>query len=93
MPVAAWETSWTRTLDTWVDYENSLRQVFDTFKNIEHEVLKFRDYAQQFNKLNDIPWMEIAREIADGVRRQDTRLESADDIMSIADFREDPRGS
>ena len=91
MPVAAWETSWTRTPDTWLDYENSLRQAFDTFKNIEHEVPKLRDYAQQVSKLRDMPWMTIAREIADGVNRQDARLESADDMMSIRKYVEDWR--
>ena len=81
--VAAWETSWMRSPDTWVDYANSLGQAFDTFKNIEEEVPKLRNYAQQFGRLNDMPWMGIAREIADGVNRQDERLESANNMMEV----------
>ena len=34
-----------------------------------------------------MPWITIAREIADGVNRQDARLESADDMMSIERLR------
>ena len=30
-----------------------------------------------------MPWKMIAQEIADGVKRQDARLESAEDMMSI----------
>ena len=85
--VAAWETTWTSSPDTWVDYANSLGQAFDTFKKIEHEVPRLREYAQQVNKLRDMPWMAIAREIANGVNRQDARLESADDMMSIGQLR------
>ena len=81
--VAAWETSWTRSPDTWVDYANSVGQAFNTFKNIDHEVPRLRDYAQQFGRLNEMPWMAIAREIADGVNRQDERLESANAMMGI----------
>ena len=49
---------------------------------------RLREYAQKVSKLNQIPWMEIAREIADGVDRQDARLESAQDMMSIGRLRE-----
>ena len=45
--VAAWETSWTRSPTTWVDYANSLGQAFNTFKNIDDEVPRLPDYAQQ----------------------------------------------
>ena len=81
--VAAWETTWTSSPDTWVDYANSLGQAFDTFKNIEEEVPRLRNYAQQFGRLKDMPWMGIAREIADGVNRQDERLESANCMMGV----------
>ena len=90
MPVAAWETSWTRTPARWVDYPNSLGRAFDTFKKIELEVPRLQEYAQQVEskKLRDMPWMAIAREIANGVNRQDARLESAHDMMSIGQLRE-----
>ena len=88
MPVAAWETRWERTPDTWVDWGDSLHQALRTFKIIEDEVPRLREYAQKVSKLNQIPWMEIAREIADGVNRQDARLESAHDMMSIGQLRE-----
>ena len=51
--------------------------------DIDHEVPRLRDYAQQFGRLNEMPWMAIAREIADGVNRQDKRLESANDMMGV----------
>ena len=86
--VADWETSWTRSPTTWVDYANSLGQAFDTFKNIEEEVPKLRNYAQQFGRLKDMPWMAIAREIADGVNRRDEHLESANDMMGVGQLRE-----
>ena len=88
MPVAAWETRWERTPDTWVDWGDSLHQALRTFKIIEDEVPRLQEYAQKVSKLNQIPWMEIAREIADGVDRQDARLESAHDMMSIGQLRE-----
>ena len=88
MAVAAWETSWTRSPDTWVDYPNSLQQAFNTFKNIEDEVPRLRDYAQQFGRLNEMPWRAIAREIADGVNRQDERLESANAMMGVGQIRD-----
>ena len=89
MAVAAWETSWKKTPARWVDYPNSLVRAFDTFKKIEHEVPRLREYAQQVEskKLRDMPWMAIAREIANGVNRQDARLESAEDMMSIEQLR------
>ena len=87
MPVAAWQTSWTKTPAKWVDYPDSLQQAFATFKIIEHEVPKLQEYAQQFTQLKDVPWMEIAREIADGVNRRDACLESADDMMSTNQLR------
>ena len=83
MAIAAWQTSWKRKPDTWVDYANSLQQAFNTFKNIEHEVPRLQDYAQQYNRLNELPWMTIAREIADGVDRQNERLESATAMMGV----------
>ena len=88
MPVAAWETSWTRSPDTWVDSPDSLRHAFDIFKIIEDEVPRLREYAQEKSKLKEMPWMEIASEIADGVDRQDARLESASHIMSVGQLRE-----
>ena len=88
MPVAAWETSWTKSPDTWVDLPDSLRQAFETFKIIEDEVPRLREYAQEKSKLKEMPWMEIASEIADGVDRQDARLESAANIMSIVQLRQ-----
>ena len=84
----AWETSWTRSPKTWVDYDNSLRSAFETFKIIEDEVPRLREYAQEKSKLKEMPWIEIAREIADGVDRQDARLESAANIMSIVQLRQ-----
>ena len=33
-----------------------------------------------------MPWIEIAHEIADGVKRKDARLGSADNMMPIADL-------
>ena len=42
-----------------------------------------RDYAQQFNRLNEMPWMTIACKITDGVNRQDERLESANTMMRV----------
>ena len=88
MAVAAWETSWTKSSYDWVDYPNSLQHAFNTFKNIEGEVPRLRDYAQQFGRLNEMPWREIARDIADGVNRQDERLESANDMMGVGQLRE-----
>ena len=49
---------------------------------------RLRDYAQQFGRLKDMPWMAIAREIADGVNRQDEHLESANDMMGVGQLRE-----
>jgi hypothetical protein len=84
--VPAWKTSWSRNPKEWVCWPNSLQQAFKTFKEIEREVPKLQEYANQYNRLNEMPWREIARELADGVRRRDTRLESARDIMSIAEL-------
>ena len=66
---------------------NSLTEAFNAFHIIEKQVPRLREYAQQFNKLKDMPWMEIAEEIANSTNRQDERLESAKDIMSIAQLR------
>ena len=88
MPVEPWTPSWTRTPDDWIDSPGSLRKAFATFQNIEHKVPKLRKYAKRFGQLNEIPWKDIACEIANGVNRKDARLESANDIMSIEDLRE-----
>ena len=88
MPVEAWDTSWTRKPAEWVDYPNSLHTAFATFKKIEHEVPKLQEYDKRFGKLNEVPWMDIACEIANGVNGTNAHLESANDIMSIEDLRE-----
>ena len=88
MPVEAWNTSWTRKPADWVDYSNSLHTAFATFKKIEHEVPKLQEYVKRFGKLNEVPWMDIACEIAGGVNRRDAQLESASDMMSIQHLRE-----
>ena len=38
------------------------------------------------DKVPMLPWIEIAREIADGVNRTDERLDSAHNMMSIEDL-------
>ena len=70
-----------------MDYPDSLREAFETFRKIQSEVPKLEADACRYRKFNEMPWMDVVPEIADGVRRQDTRLESAADIMSIADLR------
>ena len=66
---------------------NSLREATEPFEIIKDEVPKLREYAEKFDKLKEMPWLEIAREIADGVNRQNAHLESAKDIMSIGQLR------
>ena len=83
MAVPAWETSWTKEPREWFDYANSLAIAFNTFKDIQTEVPKLGRYEEQCCRLNEMPWREIAREIADGVNRQDKRLESANDMMGV----------
>ena len=34
-----------------------------------------------------MPWMDIARKIADGINRKDERLDSGDNMMSIEELR------
>ena len=65
----------------------SLPEAAEPFEIIKDKVPKLREYAKKFDKLNEMPWMEIAREIADGVNRQNAHLESAKDIMSTAQLR------
>ena len=88
MEVAAWKTSWEKTPDTWVDDANSLQQAFDTFEIIKDEVPRLQKFAQECSRLNQMPWRAIARDIADGVHRQDERLESANDMMEVGQLRE-----
>ena len=38
------------------------------------------------HKLKDMPWIEIARKIADGVKRKDARFVSAENMMSIEEL-------
>ena len=83
MAVPAWETTWTQEPRGWVDYANSLAIAFNTFKDIQTEVPKLGRYEEQCCRLKEMPWREIAREIADGVNRQDERLESANAMMGI----------
>ena len=87
MPVPEWTTTWTKSPATWVDRENSLRDAFKTFKIIESEVPRLGRYAREVTKLNQMPWMNIAREIADDLNRQDARLESARNVMTIDQLR------
>ena len=84
--VPAWSTSWTQSPRKWKDFANSLDDVMKTFQNIKNKVPMLQKYAQKCSKLNDMPWIEIAREIADGVKRKDARLDSADNMMSIEDL-------
>ena len=88
MPVEPWDTRWTRKPADWVDSRDSLRKAFATFKEIEDEVPILQEYAKQFGKLNEMPWLDIACKIANGVNRSDARLESANDIMSLEELRE-----
>ena len=45
-----------------------------------------QEYAQKASRVNELPWMEIARKIADGVNRTDERLDSAGVLMSIEEL-------
>ena len=47
---------------------------------------RLRAYAKEWNKLKEIPWIDIACEIADNIQRRNARLESAD-LMSIDQLR------
>ena len=66
--------------------KNSLPEAFATFGIIEDKVPKLQAYAKQCKKLKEIPWLDIAGEIADNIQRRDARLESAD-LMSIEQLR------
>ena len=66
--------------------KDSLPEVFATFGIIEDKVPRLQAYAKQWNKLKEIPWIDIAREIADNIQRRNARLESAD-LMSIDQLR------
>jgi len=57
------------------------------FKNIKDEGPMLQKYAQEICKLNEMPWMDIARKIADGINRKDERLDSGDNMMSIEELR------
>ena len=84
--VPAWETQWQKSPKDWVDYANSLHKAMKTFHDIINEVPKLQEYAKNSSKLNEMPWKDIVREIADGVKRKDARLGSADNMMPIADL-------
>ena len=45
-------------------------------------------YAQTANQLKELPWIEIAKKIADGIRRKDERLDSAEQLMYIDELRD-----
>ena len=83
----AWRTSWNRSPVTWVDFPDSLVIAMKNFKNIKDEVPMLQKYAQEKSKLKDMPWMDIARKIADGINRKDERLDSGDNMMSIEELR------
>ena len=82
----AWETQWQKSPTDWVDYANSLHKVMKTFHDIINEVPKLQEYAKKYSKLNQMPWKDIVREIADGVLRKDARLVSADNTISLEDL-------
>ena len=86
--VRPWTTSWQRSTETWVDYPNSLHIATKTFNNIIDEIPMLQEYAQKASRLNELPWMEIARKIADGVNRTDERLDSAEGVMSVKEIRD-----
>ena len=68
--------------------DDLLQHAFSSHSDIQGEVPRLREHARQFSKLKEMPWKTIAQSIADGVNRQDTCLESADDMMSIEHLRE-----
>ena len=59
-----------------------------TFDSIITEVPMLEGYAQTANQLKELPWMEIAKKIADGIGRQDERLDSAERLMSVEQLRD-----
>ena len=85
--VPAWRTSWKRSPVTWLDFPHSLVFAMRNFKNIKDEVPMLQKYAQEESKLNEMPWMDIARKIADGINRKDERLDSGDNMMCIEELR------
>ena len=66
--------------------KDSLPEAFATFGIIEDKVPRLREYAKEWNKLKEIPWIDIAREIADNIQRRNARLESAG-LMSVEQLR------
>ena len=85
--VPAWKTQWQKSPKSWVDFPNSLVDVMKTFKNIKEKVPMLQKYAKEVSKLKDMPWLKIAREIANGVNRKDERFSSADNMMPIEKLR------
>ena len=63
--VPAWKTQWQKSPKSWDDYPDSLHKVMKTFNNIINEVPMLQQHAQKASKLNELPWMDIARTIAD----------------------------
>ena len=59
-----------------------------TFDSIIAEVPMLKRYAQTANQLKELPWMEIAKKIADGIRRKDERLDSAEQLMYVDELRD-----
>ena len=82
----AWETQWQKSPKDWVDFPKSLHKVMKTFHDIINKVPKLQKYAKKYSKLNQMPWKDIVREIADGVVRKDARLVSAENTISIEDL-------
>ena len=86
--VRPWKTTWSKSPKCWVDYPDSVPDVMKTFDSIIVEVPLLQGYAQTANQLKELPWMEIAKKIADGIGRQDERLDSAARLMSVDQLRD-----
>ena len=78
-----WVMPWRKDPSDWVDYKDSLVEIMSHFRDFEKEIPILLAMKENRTQLRDIPWKDIVKNIAGGIARADSTLDSAGVILSI----------
>ena len=82
-----WKNPWKGKTSEWMEAGNYLQEALHMCTHIKTDTRKLHHFGNTKKKLRDIPWNDIAAEIADNVNRTTELLDSAQTIMDMTTLR------
>ena len=82
-----WKNPWKGKTSEWMEAGNYLQEALHMCTHIKTDTRKLHHFGNTKKKLRDIPWNDIAAEIADNINRTTELLDSAQTIMDMTTLR------